>query len=159
MWLRAIVGMSPERCATVGADTYPRATKGRRVLKIGEVAAASGVSVDTVRFYERRGVLPDAKRLPSGYRVFDPEAVERIRLVKSLQALGMTLDEVVDGLRAVDAGQGSCVDERWRLQVVLERVDAEIERLTALRRDVVATLDGCSDGGGDCELSPRVFGI
>ena len=50
-------------------------------MKIGEVARQAGVSIDTVRFYERRGVLPEPERLPSGYRVYEPATVERIKLV------------------------------------------------------------------------------
>ena len=71
-------------------------------MKIGEVAKAAGVTVDTVRFYERRGVLPAADRKPSGYRVFTESTVERIQLAKSLQELGCTLDEVIDALRSHD---------------------------------------------------------
>jgi DNA-binding transcriptional MerR regulator len=55
------------------------------------------VTIDTVRFYERRGVLPPPDRLPSGYRVYDTVAVERVRFARELQGLGFTLDEVVDG--------------------------------------------------------------
>ena len=69
-------------------------------MKIGQLARAAGVTVDTVRFYERRGVLPQAARLPSGYRVYTAATVERIRLARTLQALGFTLDEVVDALHA-----------------------------------------------------------
>lgn len=121
------------------------------MMKIGQVADASGVSVDTVRFYERRGVLPTPDRLPSGYRVYDDEAIERIRLTKSLQALGMTLNEVVGALGAADQGEVECVDERWRLEVVLKRLDDEMIRLRKLRSDVETALAACADG--DCLLT------
>lgn len=113
-------------------------------MKIGQVAERAGVSVDTVRFYERRGVLAEPERLPSGYRVYDDEAVERIRLTKSLQALGMTLDEVIDALAMAEQGEVNCVDERWRLEVVLERVDDEMRRLAQLRTDVERALAACA---------------
>ena len=74
-------------------------------MKIGQVADAAGVSVDTVRFYERRGVLPAPERLPSGYRTYGSATVERIRLARRLQALGLTLDEVIDALHATDTGE------------------------------------------------------
>jgi DNA-binding transcriptional MerR regulator len=73
-------------------------------MKIGQVADAAGVSVDTVRFYERRGVLPAPERLPSGYRTYGSATVERIRLARRFQALGLTLDEVIDALLATDTG-------------------------------------------------------
>src|ERR1044072_8687623 len=96
----------------------PAANSGPKSLRIGEVARAAGVSVDTVRFYERRGVLPAAARRPSGYRVFPPTAADRSRSAKALQDLGFTLDEVTDALRAHDTGDATCETERWRLEAV-----------------------------------------
>ena len=61
-------------------------------MKIGEVAAGAGVSIDTVRFYERRGVLPEPERTASGYRTYTDASVERLRLARRLQSLGFTLD-------------------------------------------------------------------
>ena len=93
-------------------------------MKIGEVARQSGVSVDAVRFYERRGVLPTPERLASGYRVYTPATVERIRLARRLQGLGLNLDEVIDALHVSDRGDASCASERWRMEAFLERVDS-----------------------------------
>lgn len=119
-------------------------------IKIGQVAQQTGVSVDTIRFYERRGVLPRPARRASGYRIYTEATFERIRLIKALQALGFTLDEVIDALRTVDQGVESCKGERWRLEAVLERVDRKIEELQRVRRGVVRVLDGCSVG--NCTL-------
>jgi DNA-binding transcriptional MerR regulator len=121
-------------------------------MKIGQVARAAGVSVDTVRFYERRGVLPAADRQPSGYRVFSESAIERIRLAKALQELGFTLDEVIDALRAHDTGGITCDSERWRLAAVVDRLDARIAELNQARRAAAATLDACR--AGHCRLLP-----
>ena len=107
-------------------------------MKIGEVARASGVSVDTVRFYERVGVLAAPERTGSGYRLYEPSTIERIRLTRELQAIGFTLSDVVDALAAHDAGGATCESERWRLDAVLERVDAKLAELTALRGRIVA---------------------
>ncbi|MBO3751742.1 MerR family transcriptional regulator [Streptosporangiaceae bacterium NEAU-GS5] len=119
-------------------------------MKIGQVAREAGVSVDTVRFYERRGVLPAAERRPSGYRAFPESAVDRIRSAKALQELGLTLDEVADALRAHDAGGATCDGERWRLEAVVGRIDAKIAELERLRRNAVETLDDCRSG--NCRL-------
>src|SRR5688500_18219665 len=113
---------------------------------IGQVAEQAGVSVDTVRYYERRGVLPAAERRPSGYRVFTPTAVERIRLAKSLQELGLTLDEVVDALAAHDAGGATCDSERWRLEAVVDRIDAKMAELAKVRHAAVQSLQDCRTG-------------
>jgi DNA-binding transcriptional MerR regulator len=115
-------------------------------MKIGEVASESGVTVDTVRFYERVGVLPEAARTASGYRDYARETVERIGLVRELQAIGFTLREVVDALAAHDAGGATCATERWRLDAVLERVDAKLFELEQLRGRIVAARDACVAG-------------
>lgn len=115
-------------------------------LKIGEVARRSGVAVDTVRYYERRGVLPPAARRASGYRAFAPATVERIRFAKSLQALGFTLDEVVELLRAIDSGEASCEQESPRLATVLARIDAQLASLRTVRRRLARTMRRCADG-------------
>ncbi|MCR6488042.1 MerR family transcriptional regulator [Amycolatopsis sp. OK19-0408] len=115
-------------------------------MKIGEVAGAAGVSVDTVRFYERRGVLPPAQRRPSGYRVFPPSAADRIRSAKALQELGFTLDEVVAALQAHDTGDATCATERWRLEAVVARLDERIEQLRRVRRNAADCLADCRAG-------------
>ncbi|MFG1705794.1 MerR family transcriptional regulator [Nonomuraea sp. M3C6] len=120
-------------------------------MKIGQVAREAGVSVDTVRFYERRGVLPEARRRPSGYRMFGAEAVERIRSAKALQELGFTLDEVVDALHAHDAGGATCESERWRLEAVVDRIDARIAELARVRDNAAASLEDCR--AGRCRLT------
>lgn len=115
-------------------------------MKIGEVASRAGVSVDTVRFYERVGVLPPAPRTESGYRDYEPGTIERIRLTRQLQAIGFTLDDTVDALAAHDAGGATCESERWRLDAVLARVDAKIAELSALRGRIVQTQQACASG-------------
>lgn len=115
-------------------------------MKIGEVARGAGVSIDTVRFYERRGVLPEPERLPSGYRVYTVATVERIKLARRLQALGLTLDEVIDALHSTDRGTATCASERWRLEAVVERIDAQLAELRAVRKEVRSVLAACDAG-------------
>ena len=114
--------------------------------KIGQVAVRSGVSVDTVRFYERRGVLPQPRRRESGYRQYSLATVERIRFAKSLQALGFSLDDVVAVLRDVDAGVATCEQERPRFETVLARIDEKIAELQSVRRELKSTLSRCRNG-------------
>jgi MerR family mercuric resistance operon transcriptional regulator len=110
-------------------------------LKIGEVARRAGVRIDTVRFYERLGILPPASRAPSGYRFFEPATVDRILFVKKAQALGFTLDETTEILRSIDRGEASYADGRSRLERVLARIDDKLAELRAVRREVVAVLE------------------
>src|SRR4051794_37450880 len=115
-------------------------------MKIGQVATQAGVSVDTVRFYERVGVLPAPARTESGYRDYEPGVVERIQLTRELQTVGFTLNDAVDALAAHDAGGATCESERWRLDAVLDRVDARLAELNALRRRIVQAQNACAEG-------------
>ena len=122
-------------------------------MKIGQVATDADVSVDTVRFYERRGVLPAPQRRPSGYREYPASTVERIRTARALQHLGFTLDEVIDALRAHDGGTATCDTELWRLEAVVDRIDARIADLRRTRRAITATIAECRDGR--CRFTPK----
>ena len=123
------------------------------VWKIGQVAAQAGVSVDAVRFYERRGVLPQPRRRESGYRQYTSATVERIRFAKALQAIGFSLDDIVAVLRDVDAGMATCESERPRFETVLARIDEKIAELTAVRRRLRLTLTRCR--AGRCTFSEK----
>jgi DNA-binding transcriptional MerR regulator len=115
-------------------------------MKIGEVADKAGVTVDTVRFYERVGVLPPPARTATGYRDYHQETIERIRLTRELQAIGFTLRDAVGALAAHDAGGATCESEQWRLQAVLDRVDAKLAELNALRARIVQAQQACAAG-------------
>ena len=121
-------------------------------MKIGQVAADAGVTVDTVRFYERRGVLPPPQRRPSGYREYTSAAVERIRLARALQQLGFTLDEIIDALRAHDAGEPSETSQLWRLEAVVDRIDVKLADLQRTRRTITDTITECR--AGRCRFQP-----
>ena len=115
-------------------------------MRIGEVADQAGVSVDTVRYYERRGLLTPAARRPSGYRVFDATTVGRLDLIRRLQALGLTIEEIRHALAAHDGGDATCDSERWRIEAVRERIDTKIFELTALRVRIDTVLSACTTG-------------
>ena len=116
-------------------------------MKIGEAARRAGVRADTIRFYERRGLLPKPARRASGYRDVSAAAVERIARIKQLQRLGLGLDDIASRLRDVDAGKAPGARERPRFDAVIARVDEELAALRALRRELGRTLARCDDGG------------
>jgi DNA-binding transcriptional MerR regulator len=126
--------------------------EGNESLKIGQLARRASVSVDAIRFYERRGILPRAERRPSGYRVYHRADVDRVRLTKALQKLGFTLDEVIRALAAFDTGSATCASERWRLQTVIERIDTKVDELLRLRGAVVQAFESCR--AGHCPVLP-----
>jgi DNA-binding transcriptional MerR regulator len=132
-------------------------------VKIGQVAAASGVSIDTIRFYERRGVLPVPPRTGSGYRIctgsgyriYTDASVRRIRFTRRLQSLGLSLDEIIGALQARDQGHASCETQRWRLQAALDRIESRIAELARLRGEVGAVLAACAAGACEFTGQPR----
>jgi DNA-binding transcriptional MerR regulator len=119
-------------------------------MKIGEFADVVGVSIDAIRFYERRGVLRPAPRTAGGYRTFVQRDLDRVRLARQLQKLGLTIDEVVDALAAHDGNGATCTSERWRLEQVEARIDAQITALSHTRRLIQDTLAACD--AGRCQL-------
>ena len=74
-------------------------------MRIGEAARRAGVNVETLRYYERRGLLPEPARAPGGHRRYDEDAVRFLRAIKDTQALGFTLAEIEDYLRVVRRGR------------------------------------------------------
>ena len=121
-----------------------------QLLKIGEVARRAGVRVDTVRYYERCGIVPPAERRASGYRAFTPGTVERIRLTKQLQALGFSLDHVRVLLGSLDTGAATCASEKKHIAAALARVDQQIAALKVVRRNLASAVNACDTGA--CRL-------
>ena len=119
-------------------------------MRIGEFSRKAGVSVDAVRFYERRGVLRPAPRTNGGYRTFDEHDLERVLLARQLQQLGLTVDEVVDALTLHGSDGASCASERWRLEQVEARIETQMAILRRTRRLVRETLAACD--AGHCQL-------
>ena len=108
-------------------------------MRIGAVAAASGVSVETLRFYERRGLLAPPARLPSGYREYPTDAVRVVRFIKHAQDLGFTLEDVTGLLALAAGGPDSCHTVRDLAGAKIDTVNDKITRLVAIR-DALAQL-------------------
>ncbi len=106
----------------------------------GQLAAKAGVSVDTLRHYERRGLLPSARRLPNGYRSYPPEALDRVLLVQRALSVGFSLDELARLLRARDRGQPPCREVRALAARKLEEVEEQLQSLASFRETLRATL-------------------
>jgi DNA-binding transcriptional MerR regulator len=114
-------------------------------LRINEVAQAAGVNRETLRYYERRGLLEQPERSPGGHRLYDARAVQALRIIKAAQRLGFTLEEVAD---LMEVGRRRCRDSglRARAQEKLLEVEARMADLTAIRDNLRAALDaGCDD--------------
>lgn len=110
-------------------------------MKIGELAAASGTTTKTLRFYEDQGLLPEAARTPAGYRDYDPETINRIDFVHRGQAAGLTLTQIRQILDIRDRGDAPCGHVRDVLDQRLADVDTQLARLHELR-DTLLQLRG-----------------
>lgn len=103
-----------------------------RALRIGELAAASGLTRDALRYYERQGLLPRARRTSGGFREYDGAAVDRVRFIKQAQAHGLTLREIRDLVsHQSDAGRTRCRHVRDLLARKLEQLEARRGELDA----------------------------
>jgi DNA-binding transcriptional MerR regulator len=118
------------------ANESPR----RGFLRAGELARAAGVSTDTLRHYERKGVLARPRRSPNGYREYPPEALVRVLLVRRALAVGFTLDEMARILRVRDRGGAPCREVREMAAAKLAGVEAQLAELLSLRDELRATL-------------------
>jgi DNA-binding transcriptional MerR regulator len=118
-------------------------------MQIGELADATGLSRDTLRFYEKRGLLV-ARRQANGYREYPAEAVDWLRYLRTAQALGFTLAEIEQGLPLLSDPGNSAPQLRAALQRKLADIDARIAGLAALRADLAHRLEQQAD----CPLRP-----
>jgi DNA-binding transcriptional MerR regulator len=104
---------------------------------ISVLADRLGLSTDTVRYYERLGLLPPPERSRAGYRLYDEEAGERLQFIKGAQRMGLRLGDIKELLDVRDRGQCPCGHTQTLVQRRLGEVEAEIERLTALRSQLL----------------------
>lgn len=112
-------------------------------LSIGDVARLAGVRIDTVRFYEKRGLIPRPDRRPSGYRVFASDTVRQIRFIKRAQELGFTLDEITDLLRLRVSHRARCADVMEIAQHKAELIDTKIADLRSMRSALDRLMESC----------------
>lgn len=106
-----------------------------------------GVNIETIRYYERHGLLPKPPRTASGYRVFSEDAITRLRFIKRSQELGFSLKEVKEILALrVRPGSG-CADVRRKAEAKINDVDEKIHHLLEIKQALVRLTDTCSGRG------------
>lgn len=116
------------------------AAGGGRALRIGEVAKASGVAVETLRFYERRGLLGRPRRTEANYRVYGPQVLERLAFIRRAQSVGFTLDEIGEILAESAEGRRPCGHVRAMARRKLEELDRRLAELRRYRAELARTL-------------------
>lgn len=117
-------------------------------MTVSELARRSGTSADTIRYYERIGVLPEAERSPAGYRLFDDTDVDRVAFVKRAQRFGLQLDQIRELLDIRERGLCPCGHANDLLVDRLGELEQQLRSLTALRDDIRGLLAGDRDGDG-----------
>jgi MerR family transcriptional regulator, copper efflux regulator len=122
-------------------------------MTVGTLARQAGVKIDTIRYYERHGLLPKASRTDSGYRVFTHVSVDRLKFIKEAQALGFTLNEVKQ-LLALRVSPGmTCNDVRERAEAKLADIQYKVDSLLAMKRALQQLVSTCEAVGPASECS------
>ena len=127
-------------------------------IRRGELARLAGCHPETVRFWEREGLLPAPPRTASGHRLYGPEHLRRLRFLVRARALGFTLDEIRGLLALVDGREWSCAEVRDRTRAHLEDVERKLADLLRVRdtlADLVARCRG--DRRPDCAVIESLF--
>ena len=119
-------------------------------LKIGELATRCGVSRDTVRFYEREGLLPRPRRTASQYRVYGEADAGRLLFIRRAQAIGLTLDDIRELIRFEELRTpGECRRVAGLLRQRIEAIDRKLVELKAFRRQLAEGLQRCESAEGE----------
>ncbi len=133
------------KCACL-QDTYsknPKATSGSSAMQIGELASKAGVSVATIRYYEREGLLAPAVRSPSNYRRYAAETVKRLGFIHRCRTLQIGLAEIRRLLKLAQAADANCSEVDVLLDQHIERVRKQRRELARLERELIALRADC----------------
>ena len=112
-------------------------------MRTSEVATQAQVNTQTLRYYERRGLLPHPERTHSGYRAYTPEAVRVVRFVKRAQQLGFTLDDIEELLHLSQGGPDSCQEAKTMARTRITDLQQRIEELVGMRDALARLVDTC----------------
>ena len=123
-------------------------------MKIGELASATDTRVETIRFYEREGLLPEPKRSTANYRVYTAAHAERLAFIRNCRNLDMALDEVRELLRFKDAPREDCANVNALLEEHIGHVSQRIRELRVLERELRLLRARCEKPGHgkDCGI-------
>lgn len=125
-----------------------------RHISTSELAKQSGVNLQTIRYYERSGLLPKPPRSGSGYRQFSPDSVRRVRFIRRAQELGFSLKEIKELLALRIAPGSTRADVRKRAESKIQDIDGKVGHLRAMKKALVQLTDSCCGNGpaSDCPI-------
>jgi Cu(I)-responsive transcriptional regulator len=122
-------------------------------LTIGRLAQLGGVNLETVRYYERRGLLAKPPRTEAGYRQFPPDSPQRLRFIKRAKELGFTLDEVGEFLTLRPDPEQNRADVHARATAKIENIEQEIKTLAAMKSVLSGLIERCEHcASEDCPI-------
>jgi MerR family copper efflux transcriptional regulator len=123
-------------------------------VRIGDLASQTNVAIETLRYYEKRGLLQEPERSPAGYRAYGPETVRRVRFIRRAQELGFTLREIADLLTFWEDSATACGKVEARATATLERIDEKIRDLERMRSALAQYVSACRtrEALSDCPL-------
>ena len=127
-------------------------------MRIGEVAKRTGLGIETIRFYERQGLLNEPERLSSGYRQFDEAAIARLTFIIRAKVLGFTLSEIKELLSLWFDPVTTCCDVRRRVEQKIVDIEGRIQTLQAMKRSLKKLIDQCQKRG-TLEDCPLLYGL
>jgi MerR family transcriptional regulator, mercuric resistance operon regulatory protein len=119
-------------------------------LTVGQLAARAGVRADTIRYYERAGLLPEPSRTDGDHRRYGPADLDRMLFIRGAQRLGLRLAEIRQLLAVRDTGDCPCGPAETLLSEHIGEIDREIARLARLRADLAGMVAGLSGPSGPC---------
>lgn len=128
-------------------------------LLMGEVAEQAGVNRETIRYYERIGLLQNPRRTRSGYRVYSPEATAHVQFIKRAQSFGFSLDEIREIINLSRAGRSPCSRVRRLLHEKLEEVDRRIAELSEFRQELAGFLEELESVPDQADSSAQVCAL
>jgi DNA-binding transcriptional MerR regulator len=117
------------------------------MLKIGEVSNLSGIGIETLRFYEKSGLLDRPTRTGSGYRMYDRDVLDRLAFIKRAQVLGFSLDEIKRIIAERRSGQSPCAGVREIVRHRLEELDERMAQMRRYRKELAEALSEWEEAG------------
>ena len=124
------------------------------MLQIGEVAKRVGISVDTIRFYERRGLIPEPNRSPGGYRRYPELIVKQLWFIQHAKKLGFSLKEIVELIASKNTPKANCKSIKATAQAKVGDIQNKIEGLEKIRKTLMPLIDQCqtTDPISECPI-------
>jgi Zn(II)-responsive transcriptional regulator len=130
-----------------------------KAMTSGELAKQSGVNVETLRYYERDGILPQPERTESGYRLYHDSDVQRVRFIKRAQDLGFSLKEIKELLLLKQEPNHSAADVKKMAEEKIEAIEEKINMLQAIRESLQNLTAACPGAAATVEACPIIHSL